>query len=74
MTMFYVTCGIRKICLTIKKLQIIFLFLICILTALVVKNSHIFAIILFAPLEKHPSLNFKGLQYQIWISVKRLGT
>ena len=45
--------------------------LISLLTALIVKNSHILAEIYLIFLVKCPRLNLKSFQYQIWISVKR---
>ena len=41
------------------------------LTAFIVKNSHILAGIYFIFLKKGPGPNSKGFQCQIWTSVKR---
>ena len=41
--------------------------------ALILKNSHILAGIHFIYLKKFPRPNLKGVQYQIWMSVKGLG-
>ena len=41
------------------------------LTAFIVKNSHILAEILFIFLKKGPRTNLKDFQYQIWTLVKR---
>ena len=43
------------------------------LTALIVKKSHILVLVYIIFLEKHRILNLKGFQYQIWTSVKKLG-
>ena len=42
-----------------------------ILTALIVKNSHILAGIYFVFLTKRPRPNLKGFENQIWTSLKR---
>ena len=41
------------------------------LTAFIIKNSHILAEILFIFLKKGPRPNLKDFQYQIWTLVKR---
>ena len=41
------------------------------LTAFIVKNSHIFAGVYFIFLKKGPRPNLKGFQCQIWTLVKR---
>ena len=43
------------------------------LTALIVKNSHILAGICFIFLKRYRILNLKNFQYQIWVSVTRSG-
>ena len=43
------------------------------LTAFIVKNSHILSGIDFIFLKKSPRPNLKGFQYQIWTLVKRSG-
>ena len=48
-----------------------FWLLLFLLTALIVKNSHISAAINFIFLKTRPRANLKGSQYQIWTSVKR---
>ena len=40
--------------------------------ALILKNSHILAGIHFIYLKNFPRPNLKGVQYQIWMSVKEL--
>ena len=40
------------------------------LTALIVKNGHILAVIYFIFLKKRPRLNLKGFQLEIWTSVR----
>ena len=42
------------------------------LTALIVKNSHVLAEIYFILLKSCPRPNLKGFHYEIWISVKKL--
>ena len=68
------TCGERKICLTIKQvskyykhdcLQNFLLLFMSLLTALIVKNSHIFQGIYFIFLKKHTRSNLKCFQYQM---------
>ena len=49
----------------------IFSCFLCLLTALIVKNSHILIGIYFIFLKKRPRPNLKGFQYQTWTSVKR---
>ena len=79
MITFRFTCEERKIYSTIKKSQNIMNMIFCktfslifmsLLTALIVKNSHILAGIYFAFLKKRPRLNLKGFQYQLWTSMK----
>ena len=73
------TCGERKICSIIKVpkyyehdcLQNFILLFIPLLTAFVVKNSHILAGIYFIFLKNGPIPNLQGFQYQIWTLVKR---
>ena len=43
------------------------LIIVSLLTALVVKNSHILALTYFILLKKRPTPNLKGFQYQIVI-------
>ena len=43
------------------------------LTAFIVKNSHILTGIYAIFLKKGPRPNLRGFQYQIWTLVKRLG-
>ena len=54
-------------------LQKFILLFMSLLTALIVKNSLILAVIYFIFIKKHPRPNFKCFQYQIWTSVKRSG-
>ena len=52
-------------------LQNFLLLLMSLLTALIVKNSHVLAGLYYIFLEKRPKPNLKGFQYQFCTSVKR---